>query len=172
MKLPTQASCSHVDSDEENYMTLCRCPRDHVLGDDPSLSLCTLIFTDLQKPNRSTTMASVDSDLSVRPPKPELTGYSAATRAVHADDAFQKTPDVAPAMHVSTTFEYSRNPADLKPIADSDVSHGSPAGTKPSLTSSDVRRTQPPMHTSTRGSPLLIPHASRQLLHRFSTAAP
>lgn len=68
-------------------------------------------------------MASIDADLLISPPKAWLTTYSAATRAIHADDGFQKTPDVAPAMHVSTTFEYSRNPAELKPIADSEVSY-------------------------------------------------
>ncbi|KAK1757698.1 cystathionine beta-lyase [Echria macrotheca] len=40
---------------------------------------------------------------------------SLATRSIHADDSINTYQDVAPAMHVSTTFRYSRNPEDLHP---------------------------------------------------------
>jgi len=66
-------------------------------------------------------MSYINGRKSVEPPRPTTTSYTASTRAVHADDYLQETADVAPAMHVSTTFNYARNPADLKPVADSDV---------------------------------------------------
>lgn len=47
--------------------------------------------------------------------------YSPATLAIHADDRLNAhTADVAPALHVSTTFRYSNNPTDLVPAADED----------------------------------------------------
>lgn len=42
----------------------------------------------------------------------------ASTRSLHADDALNIVTDVAPPMHLSTTFRYSKNPADLLPAAD------------------------------------------------------
>ncbi|RAL04291.1 cystathionine gamma-synthase [Aspergillus ibericus CBS 121593] len=41
-----------------------------------------------------------------------------STRALHADDALNVVSDVAPPMHVATTFRYSDNPDDLVPVAD------------------------------------------------------
>ncbi|KPI37895.1 putative trans-sulfuration enzyme [Cyphellophora attinorum] len=38
-----------------------------------------------------------------------------STRAVHADDVLNTTDDVAPPVHVSTTFRYPRDPARLRP---------------------------------------------------------
>jgi len=57
----------------------------------------------------------------VEPPQPVMTSYAPATIAIHADDHLAATIDVAPPMHVSTTFRYSRNPDDLIPVADEDV---------------------------------------------------
>lgn len=37
----------------------------------------------------------------------------ASTLAVHADDQLNQTTDVAPAIHVSTTFRYSQEPNNL-----------------------------------------------------------
>ena len=47
---------------------------------------------------------------------------SAATQAIHADDHLNRAEDVAPAMHVSTTFRYASKPEDLVPAKDLDVS--------------------------------------------------
>jgi hypothetical protein len=44
-----------------------------------------------------------------------------ATLAVHADNELNIYPDVAPAIHLSTTFRYGE---DAVAWADADVSHG------------------------------------------------
>jgi len=46
---------------------------------------------------------------------------SLASRSVHADDFTNTHSAVAPPMHVSTTFRYSDNPAELVPVADEDA---------------------------------------------------
>lgn len=43
------------------------------------------------------------------------------TQAIHADDDLNATSDVAPPLHVSTTFRYAGDPKDLVPIAHADV---------------------------------------------------
>jgi hypothetical protein len=40
---------------------------------------------------------------------------SLASRAIHADDHLSRTQDVAPPLHVSTTFCYPRKASDLVP---------------------------------------------------------
>ncbi len=52
---------------------------------------------------------------------------SLASLAVHADDYINSHRDVAPPLHVSTTFRYARNPDDLTPWQNIDV--GLPSGT-------------------------------------------
>lgn len=47
---------------------------------------------------------------------------SLSSRAVHADDHLNNVTDVAPPMHLSTTFRYDDNPENLLPWADRDVS--------------------------------------------------
>jgi hypothetical protein len=47
---------------------------------------------------------------------------SLASRSVHADDYMNSHRAVAPPMHVSTTFRYSRNPNELQPHFNVDVS--------------------------------------------------
>lgn len=42
----------------------------------------------------------------------------ASTRSLHADDALNLVTDVAPPMHLSTTFRYSKDPSQLVPAAD------------------------------------------------------
>lgn len=42
----------------------------------------------------------------------------ASTRSLHADDALNVVTDVAPPIHVATTFRYSDDPAKLTPLAD------------------------------------------------------
>ncbi|KAJ5806768.1 hypothetical protein N7474_010360 [Penicillium riverlandense] len=44
--------------------------------------------------------------------------FGAATRSLHADDVLNVVTDVAPPLHLSTTFRYSDNPEDLMPAAD------------------------------------------------------
>lgn len=50
-----------------------------------------------------------------------LANLSLSSKSIHADDFLNKGQDVAPALHVSTTFRYSKNPDDLVPAADRDV---------------------------------------------------
>ncbi|KAL8673782.1 MAG: hypothetical protein Q9168_001794 [Polycauliona sp. 1 TL-2023] len=48
--------------------------------------------------------------------------FTQRTQAIHADDALNTTSDVAPPLHVSTTFRYAADPKDLVPVADADIS--------------------------------------------------
>lgn len=41
-----------------------------------------------------------------------------ATQALHADDRLNLVTDVAPPIHLSTTFRYSNDPNDLVPSED------------------------------------------------------
>jgi len=68
-------------------------------------------------------MAGIDQDLPVRAPTSRLQSYDPSTQAVHADDIHSSSADVAPAMHVSTTFTYSKNPDELIPFWERDVSY-------------------------------------------------
>jgi hypothetical protein len=54
------------------------------------------------------------SHLTVNEPGP-------ATLALHADDPVNVVSDVAPPLHLSTTYRYSNNPEDLVAWADTDV---------------------------------------------------
>ena len=47
--------------------------------------------------------------------------YSASTLAVHGDDPLNDSTDVAPDMHVSTTYRYSEDPEKLVPFSMDDV---------------------------------------------------
>ncbi|KAI9876796.1 MAG: hypothetical protein M1830_005697 [Pleopsidium flavum] len=50
-----------------------------------------------------------------------ISTLSPATQAIHADDHLNRAEDVAPAMHVSTTFRYASKPEDLVPAKDLDI---------------------------------------------------
>lgn len=50
-----------------------------------------------------------------------LNERSNSTIALHADDPVNVVTDVAPPLHVSTTYRYSNNPEDLVALADNDV---------------------------------------------------
>ena len=64
-------------------------------------------------------MASANGeDLSLRPKPPN---YSLGTIGIHADDSINVNADVAPPLHVSTTFRYSDNPEKLIPASDDEV---------------------------------------------------
>lgn len=50
--------------------------------------------------------------------------FGASTRSLHADDELNVVTDVAPPIHVATTFRYSDDPNKLTPLADLEgVSH-------------------------------------------------
>jgi hypothetical protein len=51
----------------------------------------------------------------------EMSGLSLSSQAIHADDFLLVNQDVAPALHVSTTFRYSGNPDALVPHFKVDV---------------------------------------------------
>jgi hypothetical protein len=44
-----------------------------------------------------------------------------ATLALHADESLRLVDDVAPPIHVSTTYKYPKNPDDLKPFYGRDI---------------------------------------------------
>ncbi|EOD48475.1 Cystathionine gamma-synthase [Neofusicoccum parvum] len=50
------------------------------------------------------------------PPSSSTPAYNPATIAIHGDDWLNKGTDVAPALHVSTTFRYKHNPDELVPF--------------------------------------------------------
>lgn len=62
-----------------------------------------------------------DPDCAPRMPPTKAPAYSLATLGVHADDALNSSTDVAPALHVSTTFRYASDPDKLVPVADEEV---------------------------------------------------
>jgi len=47
--------------------------------------------------------------------------YQPSTLAVHGDDPLNDSTDVAPAMHVSTTYRYPEDPDKLVPFSMDDV---------------------------------------------------
>jgi hypothetical protein len=51
-----------------------------------------------------------------------LATLSLSSKTVHADDYLNKGRDVAPPLHVSTTFRYNRDPDQLKVHRGEDVS--------------------------------------------------
>lgn len=53
---------------------------------------------------------------------PETSIRHPSTVAIHADDQLNRSTDVSPALHVSTTFRYASNPNDLVPAKDVKVS--------------------------------------------------
>jgi len=53
-------------------------------------------------------------------------GLSLASRSVHADDYINNHQAVAPPLHVSTTFRYSRDPDNLVPWSNHNVRHQAP----------------------------------------------
>ncbi|KAH6648507.1 pyridoxal phosphate-dependent transferase [Truncatella angustata] len=57
---------------------------------------------------------STPSGTSYETPATRLQHLSLSSQTIHADDYLNMYKDVAPAMHVSTTFRYSRNPDELK----------------------------------------------------------
>lgn len=52
-----------------------------------------------------------------------------STRSLHADDVLNLVPDVAPPLHVATTFRYPSDPNLLVPAADADAAAAAAATT-------------------------------------------
>jgi cystathionine beta-lyase/cystathionine gamma-synthase len=52
---------------------------------------------------------------------PNHPAYSLSTLSIHGDDPINSSTDVAPALHVSTTFRYPRDPSQLHPTDDLDI---------------------------------------------------
>lgn len=48
-------------------------------------------------------------------------GVALSTQAVHADDHLNEGPDVAPPLHVATTFRYPKDPDRLVPVKEVNV---------------------------------------------------
>ena len=57
--------------------------------------------------------------------------HSLATLGIHADDPINSTTDVAPALHVSTTYRYPSNPSLLSPKNDLDIPDRAPTDPTP-----------------------------------------
>ncbi|KAL9091101.1 MAG: hypothetical protein Q9165_005028 [Trypethelium subeluteriae] len=55
-----------------------------------------------------------------------------ATLAIHADDKLNDSTDVAPVIHVSTTFRYTNDLAHLNPVADEDAFESADISKQPS----------------------------------------
>src|SRR5271154_142600 len=55
-------------------------------------------------------------DLTPTAMDPHLQNLSPSTLAIHADDPLNVVNDVGPPIHVSTTFRYSSDPAELRPF--------------------------------------------------------
>ena len=67
-------------------------------------------------------MASKNGNIINGHDKSLQTNHHAATLAMHADDDLNRSADVAPAMHLSTTFRNAEDPAQLKKIKEWTVS--------------------------------------------------
>ncbi|PQE19927.1 cys met metabolism plp-dependent enzyme protein [Rutstroemia sp. NJR-2017a BVV2] len=61
-------------------------------------------------------------DLKDHTPSERLSSLSLSSQTIHADDFLNKGQDVAPPLHVSTTFRYSNNPDALVPADEHDYS--------------------------------------------------
>jgi len=55
-------------------------------------------------------------------PKRALVELSLSSKTIHSDDFLNKGQDVAPPLHVSTTYRYNRDPDKLRTLAEHNVS--------------------------------------------------
>ena len=74
-------------------------------------------YTNMATTNGLTSVSD-DSEISISP-----WFQHQSTLAVHGDDHLNRSADVSPALHVSTTFRYTSNPLDLVPAKDMEVRH-------------------------------------------------
>ena len=61
-------------------------------------------------------------DVQDHTPDHGMRGLSLSSKTIHADDFLNKGQDVAPPLHVSTTFRYNRDPDKLETLAQHVVS--------------------------------------------------
>lgn len=85
---------------------------------------------------------------------------SLSSRAVHADDYINNHQAVAPPLHVSTTFRYSRNPDELKQWENLNASLPYPLSSNP-LTNPLKSPSHPTTRTSTPVTALPTQRASK-----------
>ena len=78
----------------------------HVAGSDP---------TDVPQPESTTTNGSTSHAVEGLSEYFDMTTLSPSTQAIHADDPLNLLTDVAPPIHVSTTFRYDKDPLQLRP---------------------------------------------------------
>ncbi|KAL1589827.1 hypothetical protein WHR41_01778 [Cladosporium halotolerans] len=74
---------------------------------------------------------TTNPNIPSRQPPSTSTPYSLATLAIHGDDPVNASTDVAPALHVSTTFRYPSDPSKLHPTDDLDIPARDPAAPAP-----------------------------------------
>lgn len=78
------------------------------------------------------------------PPQPSQSlSYSLSTLGIHGDDPINSATDVAPPLHVSTTFRYPSDPSALKPIADLGLADRDPSAPTPAYSHIYSRATAP-----------------------------
>jgi len=78
------------------------------------------------------------------PPDKVVYNLSLSSQAVHADDFLNTGQDIAPPLHVSTTYRYNRDPSKLKTWAEKDVrSSHLPYWNKDISLTPLIERTQP-----------------------------
>lgn len=87
-----------------------------------------LLIPHLQDPTR---MASNETNgkpdnfvLTAEALQRALPSMGMATRAIHADDFVSPHRAIAPAMHVAVNYRYARDPDNLVPMVNDDVSAG------------------------------------------------
>ncbi|MCJ1281008.1 hypothetical protein MMC26_000326 [Xylographa opegraphella] len=73
-------------------------------------------------PHNGIVVNGIDTHASEPQPTQSLPKWSAATQAIHADDHLNRIEDVAPPVHVATTFRYHNDPDQLIPSTDPSAS--------------------------------------------------
>ncbi|MCJ1394349.1 hypothetical protein MMC18_007227 [Xylographa bjoerkii] len=73
-------------------------------------------------PSNGIVANGIDTHTTEPQPAPSLRKWSAATQAIHADDHLNRIEDVAPPVHVATTFRYHDDPDQLIPSTDLEAS--------------------------------------------------
>lgn len=92
-------------------------------------------------------------------PLQEIAELSLSTKTIHADDFLNKGQDVAPPLHVSTTFRYNRDPSKLKTWKEHEVSCNHSMKYIDQLTEPIHRQRRLMTHTYTHDIPPQTPHA-------------
>ena len=76
-------------------------------------------MANIEAPTDTVLLANGDVDTEI--PPPAHSPYAPDTLAIHADDYLNRVPDVAPPLHVATTFRYADDPDKLVPARELDV---------------------------------------------------